>query len=291
MNGIERAPEIWFPNLGIKIYELDNVAFSLFGMDIYWYGVIICAGIVGGVLILLAELKRTNQDNDAYMDILLWGIIFGVIGARLYYVLFRIEYFSAHPKEIFAMRDGGLAIYGAIIAVVIVAALVSRKRKMNFFLVGDTFLPSIIFGQMLGRWGNFINREAYGGFSDGLFAMRYIASQAKAVPESLMEKSIWAYGVEYIQVHPTFLYESIWNLGIFIVLMIMKKHKKFDGQIMAVYFMGYAAGRIWIEGLRTDQLLLMGTNIPFSQLLSAIILVGGVILLLLRRHNEKKRAE
>ncbi len=286
----EQAPEVWFPNLGIKIAELNNVAFNLFGLPVYWYGLIICGGIIAGILLLLHELKRTNQSTDAYMDIVLISIVACIVGARLYYVIFAWDEFKDDLSRIFAVREGGLAIFGAIIAAVLVVAIYSRKKKLDFFLLADTFAPSLLLGQIIGRWGNFINKEAYGGFCDNIFALRYIASQAKAVPQSLLDKAITAYGTQYIQVHPTFLYESLWNLGLLIFILIMKKKKKFSGQIMAIYLMGYSAGRVWIEGLRTDQLIIGHTGIAVSQVLSAAILVGGIIILLLRRKTQSKEA-
>ncbi len=272
-------PEIWFPNLGIEIKKLSNVAFSIFGIDVYWYGVIIGSGIILALLLALYEAKRTNQNTENYIDFTMIAIIVCVICARLYYVIFSWDYYSQHISEIFAIRNGGLAIYGGIIGGVVTAFLFTKKKKLNFWLFADTAAPSLLLGQIIGRWGNFFNREAFGGYTDGLFAMRYMKDQVSNIPQSVIDNIINVNGVDYIQVQPTFLYESLWNLGVFIILMILKRNKKFDGQIFGLYILGYAIGRVWIEGLRTDQLILGHTGIAVSQLLSAILILVGIAVL------------
>lgn len=280
-------PDIWFPNLGIEITELNRVAFSLFDKEVYWYGILIGLGVFLGVLIAMHEAKRTGQNPDMYVDFIIYALIFAVIGARLYYVFFSWDYYAANPSKILAIREGGLAIYGGIIGAVLTAVVYCRKKKVNFWLLADTTAPSLAFGQMLGRWGNFFNREAFGGFTDGLFAMRLRLDQVRAgdVSVQLMEHLVSVGGTDYIQVHPTFLYESFWNLCLFTILMLYRPKKKFDGQILGLYFLGYALGRVWIEGLRTDQLLIGG--FPVSQLLSAIIIVAAVCFLIWKGKKER----
>lgn len=271
-------PEIWFPNLGIEIDHLSRTAFTVFGQDIYWYGIFIGLGVILGVLLALHEAKRTGQNPDTYLDFIIYAMIISIIGARLYYVIFSWDFYSQHPEKIFAIREGGLAIYGGIIGGVLTAIVYSRVKKKNFWVMADTMAPSLILGQMLGRWGNFFNKEAFGGFTDNLFAMRYQLSQVRAsdVTTDILQNLVTVNGVDYIQVHPTFLYESMWSLCVFIILLILQRKKKFDGQVCATYFFGYALGRVWIEGLRTDQLCI--GKVPVSQALSAVLIVASVVL-------------
>lgn len=278
-------PEIWFPNLGIKISHLSRVAFTLFGKDIYWYGIIIGSGVLLGLLLALKEAERTGQNPENYLDFALYGVIFAVIGARLYYVIFSWENYKDNIFKVFAIREGGLAIYGGILAGILTAIIYARKKKIPFWLLADTTAPSLLLGQIMGRWGNFFNREAFGGYTDGLFAMRYLKEQVSGISPQVMNHLVEVNGIEYIQVHPTFLYESLWNIGVFILLMIMKRNKRFEGQIFAFYLFGYACGRVWIEGLRTDQLLIGGFAV--SQILSGILIVIsiGLMFYLNRKKN------
>lgn len=271
-------PEIWFPNLGIEIDHLSRTAFTVFGQDIYWYGIFIGLGVILGVLLALHEAKRTGQKPDAYLDFIIYAMIIAIIGARLYYVIFSWDFYSQHPEKIFAIREGGLAIYGGIIGGVLTAIVYSHLKKKSFWVMADTMAPSLILGQMLGRWGNFFNKEAFGGFTDNLFAMRYQLSQVRAsdVTPDILQNLVTVNGVDYIQVHPTFLYESFWSLCVFVILLILQRKKKFNGQVCATYFFGYALGRVWIEGLRTDQLCI--GNVPVSQALSAVLIIASVVL-------------
>ena len=271
-------PEIWFPNLGIEIDHLSRTAFTVFGQDIYWYGIFIGLGVILGVLLALHEAKRTGQNPDTYLDFIIYAMIIAIIGARLYYVIFSWDFYSQHPEKIFAIREGGLAIYGGIIGGVLTAIVYSHLKKKSFWVMADTMAPSLILGQMLGRWGNFFNKEAFGGFIDNLFAMRYQLSQVRAsdVTPDILQNLVTVNGVDYIQVHPTFLYESMWSLCVFIILLILQRKKNFNGQVCATYFFGYALGRVWIEGLRTDQLCI--GNVPVSQALSAVLIIASVVL-------------
>ncbi|MBQ2679843.1 MAG: prolipoprotein diacylglyceryl transferase [Firmicutes bacterium] len=272
------APEVWFPNLGIEIHELDTVAFELFGRTVYWYGFLICIGVILAAQIAIFEIWHRGESEDDYLNVGVVGLIVSVIFSRLYYVIFSWDYYKNHLDKIFAIREGGLAVYGGVIGAILTAYIWTRMKKRSFLELMDIFIPGFPIAQAIGRWGNFFNREAFGGYSNGLFAMRYIADQAKSVSEELMDKAIYARGATYIQVHPTFLYECIWNVCVFIVLMIFRHKKKFEGQLTAMYLIGYGCGRIWIEGLRTDQLLVGSTNIAASQVLSGILIVIGILL-------------
>lgn len=298
METILSAPDVWFPNIGIKIENLDKLAVNgdnFFGLNIYWYGVIIAVGVLAGLFVAQREAVRTGQKKELYSDFLMYAVIFSIIGARGYYVLFKWNYFKDHLTEIFAIRNGGIAIYGAIIAGIVTAVIYTRIRKINFGKFLDTAVFGLIVGQIIGRWGNFINREAFGGYTDSFFALRYkiedIKETSKDVLSSEHIKQFIIDGsdtvVSYVQVHPTFLYESFWNLCLFILLNIYKGRKKFDGEIVSMYFIGYGIGRFWIEGLRTDQLIIGNTGIAVSQLLSLLLAVVFFIYIIYRRKNIK----
>lgn len=271
-------PQIYFPNLNIEIQTLDRVAFSLFSLDVYWYGVIITLGILGGLGLALHIAKKTGQDGELYMDFLMYAIFFAFLGARIYYVLFRLDYYIQHPIEVFYLREGGIAIYGAIIASVIAAIIFTKRKKINFWKFADTAIYGLIIGQVVGRWGNFVNREAFGEYTNSLFAMRIMQDQANGpMTDRILSNVKIVSGVSYIQVHPTFLYESLWNLALLVILLVYLKHKRFEGEILFLYLIGYGIGRLWIEGLRTDPLLLAVLQIPVSQVVSGIIILVGII--------------
>ena len=285
---MDAGATIRFPHLGIEIAEL-NTGFSVFGFHIAYYGVIIGIGMLVGIIMAYFEAKRTKQNPDHYMDLALFGIIFAIIGARLYYVIFEWSYYKDNLLQIFNLRQGGLAIYGGIIAAVITTVVIARKHKLSIWLMLDTGCPSLIAGQIIGRWGNFVNREAFGGYTDGLFAMQIRVSDAYYTTPELLEKMVTVNGVDYIQVHPTFLYESLWNLAVLIILILYRDHKKFTGEVFLIYVAGYGLGRAWIEGLRTDQLIIPGIGLPVSQVLSVILVFVSVGLIVYKRIHAKKK--
>ena len=267
---------VQFPGLGLS-FEINRVALSIGGFNIYWYGVCIAFGICLALVFAFRHSIEFGVDPDSMVDVILIGVVLGIASARAYYVAMApFQYQSIW--EMIAIRDGGLAIYGGIIGGVLTAIVYSHLKKKSFWVMADTMAPSLILGQMLGRWGNFFNKEAFGGFTDNLFAMRYQLSQVRAsdVTPDILQNLMTVNGVDYIQVHPTFLYESMWSLCVFIILLILQRKKKFDGQVCATYFFGYALGRVWIEGLRTDQLCI--GNVPVSQALSAVLIIASVVL-------------
>ena len=288
------APDIRFPHLGIEIASLGK-GITIGGFTIAFYGMIIAFGMVMGYLMTAFQAKRTGQEPDLYLDLALWDIVFAVIGARIYYVVFSWDYYKDNLLQIFNTRGGGLAIYGGVIAGVVTTIIFGKVRKQNFFQLLDTACVGLITGQIIGRWGNFCNREAFGGYTNGLFAMQLKESDVASsnLTHAVLKHIVEIDGTRYIQVHPTFLYESLWNVGVLVVLLLFTKHRKYNGQIFLIYLLGYGLGRVWIEGLRTDQLLFFGTGVAVSQVLSGVLVVVSAAILIyqyVKGRQERKTA-
>ena len=280
--------EISFPNLGIYLKNVGK-SIDLFGIEIAYYGIIIGTAILLGFWIAAREAKRTGQNPENYLDMGIIGVIAGIVGARLYYVIFSWDMDKDYLLDIFNLREGGLAIYGGVIAAVISVLVLAKVKHLSAPQIFDTIAMALLNGQMLGRWGNFFNREAFGGYTDSLFAMRLPldAVRSSDVTEQMRRHIERIDGVSYIQVHPTFLYESLWCMVLLIILFAYRKHKKYEGELFLMYLFGYGLGRFWIEGLRTDQLLLPGVGIAVSQLLAGAIVVGtGAAMLYLRKKHK-----
>ena len=258
-----------------------------------YYGIIIALGMLGGILLATTIAKKIGQSVDICYDVAIWAIPSALVGARLYYVAFQWEYYSQDLTRIFNVREGGLAIYGGIIAAVIAAYIVIKIKKAHFPLIADIAAPAIILGQCVGRWGNFFNREAFGQYTNNLFAMQLPVSAVRSseITAEMWEHVVEIEGISYIQVHPTFLYESLWNLGVLIILLVYFKHKKFDGEIFLLYLFGYGLGRFWIESLRTDQLLIPVIKYPVSMALAAVLVVGSLTWIIVARIKKKKITE
>lgn len=276
--------EINFPNLGIYLNHVGK-NISIFGFSIAYYGIVIVTGMMIAIWIAQREAKRTGQNPDQYLDLAMIGIAAGIAGARIYYVAFAWDYYKDDLLSIFNIRQGGLAIYGGIIGACIAVVIYSRKKKQSFGLLMDTASMSIVFGQIMGRWGNFFNREAFGDYTNNLFAMQLPVSAVRAneITQKMWDHVVTVNGVEYIQVHPTFLYESLWNVAVLLFLFWFRKRKKFNGEVFLMYLIGYGLGRIWIEGLRTDQLLLPVVGFPVSQLLSGCLVVFCTMIIVWKR--------
>lgn len=280
--------EISFPNLGIYLKNVGK-SIDLFGIEIAYYGIIIGTAILLGFWIAAREAKRTGQNPENYLDMGIIGVIAGIVGARLYYVIFSWDMYKDNLLDIFNLREGGLAIYGGVIAAVISVLVLAKVKHLSAPQIFDTIAMALLNGQMLGRWGNFFNREAFGGYTDSLFAMRLPLNAVRSsdVTEQMRRHIERIDGVSYIQVHPTFLYESLWCMVLLIILFAYRKHKKYEGELFLMYLFGYGLGRFWIEGLRTDQLLLPGVGIAVSQLLAGAIVVGtGAAMLYLRKKHK-----
>ena len=269
---IQRDSGISFPFLGDWIINPPS-SFTLFGKTIYFYGVIIAMGFLLGILWIAKNSRKAGIKEDDIYDVIIWTIPFSIIGARLYFVLFSLDYYIANPSKIIAVWEGGLAIYGGIIAGILVILLVCRHKKMNVLNALDLIMGGLLIGQILGRWGNFFNREAFGAQTE-IFCRMGLTS-----PDGTT-----------IYVHPTFLYESLWNLMLFIVISVMLRHgkRKYNGQLFLVYLFGYGVGRALIEGLRTDSLYIGHTNIRVSQLLSVILVIVAGTLLIVNAVRVKK---
>lgn len=275
-----------FPHLGIYLEHVGK-SISVFGFDIAYYGIIIGCSILLGLYLAQREAKRTGQNPDTYIDMVIYAIIVSVICARAYYVIFSWDHYKDNLLSIFNLRQGGLAIYGGIIGAVATVYVYSRVKKLSFPLLLDTACIGLVAGQILGRWGNFFNREAFGGYTDSLFAMQLPVS---AVRVNEITEEMWAHvqvigGEQFIQVHPTFLYESIWNLGVLCFLYWYRDRKKFRGELFLTYVLGYGLGRVWIEGLRTDQLQIGSTGIPVSQLLAGVLILVSLFLIIMGRRR------
>lgn len=247
-----------------------------------------------GFILASSEAKRTGQNPDDYFDLGIAGVIIGIVGARIYYVAFSWDMYKEDLMSIFNLREGGLAIYGGIIGAVLTVLIGAKIKKMSAPLIFDTIAMSLLNGQMLGRWGNFFNREAFGEYTDSLLAMRLPIDAVRSgdITELMLEHMEVLDGVKYIQVHPTFLYESLWNCILLILLFTYRKHKKFDGELFLLYIGGYALGRVWIEALRTDQLIIPGTGIPVSQLLAGVLVIvsAGILIYKYRKIKQANRA-
>lgn len=292
--------DIRFPNLGITLKNVKD-SISVFGFEIKFYGIIIAFGFLVAYLVVCKEAKRTGQNDEDYLDFLLCLVIPAILGARLYYVLFSLDDYIVKGKgfkdtiiDIINIRNGGLAIYGGVIAGVIVAIIFSKKRGIKFTLMADTVSMGLLIGQIMGRWGNFFNREAFGDYTNSLFAMciptKYFSNgnltllmESGIITEKMAENAVSIDGTAWISVHPTFLYESLWNLAILIFIILYRKHKKFDGELGLIYLWGYGLGRVWIEALRTDSLMLPGINIKVSQLLAALCVLAASITIVVMR--------
>ena len=244
---------------------MDRVAFTIFGIDVMWYGILMATGMILGTLIAIKEAKRVGIKEDYILDLAIIAIPAGLICARLYYVLFNWGYYSNNPSQILNFRGGGMAIHGALIGGVLAGYIFSRYKKLDFFKLADIVMLGMPLAQSIGRWGNFINQEAHGG------------------PTNLP----WGIMVNGVKVHPTFLYESIWDFGIFVFLWIFRKKKSYEGQVIVLYAILYSLGRFFIEGLRTDSLMIG----PFrmAQVISLVGIIGGIVVHMYLSNKNKKK--
>lgn len=261
-----RISKISFPGLGIEEFSVNSVAFEIFGIEIAWYALFITFGMICCITYAVLQSRKIGMTFDDVIDFALFTIPIGVIGARLYYVLSELDQYHSF-KEVINIREGGLAIYGGIIAGTITVFVVSIVKKINFFAFGDCVAPGVLLAQGIGRWGNFMNGEAFGYETDWFCRMGL---------------QNFLTGNKLMYVHPTFLYESLWNLlGVLLVYLFAKLiGKKYDGQLILLTFGWYGLGRMFIEGLRTDSLYIPGTEIRTSQALALVIFVFCLAMLI-----------
>lgn len=289
---------IFFPNLGITLRNVgDHISIGNF--EIRFYGIVIMIGFLLAYVLVTNEAKRTKQNPEMYLDFILILIIPAILGARLYYILFRLDQYvvkgdiGATIKAMLNIRGGGLAIYGGIIAGIITAIIFCKVRKVNFVLMADTAAFGILIGQILGRFGNFFNREAFGAYTNCRMAMAIPLDYYRAdgnldylertgvITQKMLDNVVTIDGMDCITVHPTFLYESLWNLLLLVFLFLYRKHKKFNGEFALIYLAGYGLGRFVIEGLRSDSLMVGNTGVKVSQALAlACFVVAGVVLVI-----------
>lgn len=289
MQEIMGTMDIAFPNLGIYLKNVPKT-FTVFGFPIALYGVIIAIGVFAGVLMAAYVAKLEKLNPDTIWDFAIYAIIFSIIGARVYYVIFSWDRYKNNLGDIFNTRKGGMAIYGAVIAAFLTLWIYCRKKKQSFLQLADICVPGLVLGQVIGRWGNFTNREVFGEYTDSLLAMRLPTEMVRAGDISEKIAAHMTEGINYIQVHPTFLYESLWNLALLAVMLLYRKHKKFEGEQWLLYLGGYGLGRAWIEGIRTDTLFIPHTAIAVSQVLAAALVVVSVTAdILIRCHLYKKK--
>lgn len=292
MNDIMNASDIAFPNLGLYLENVPQ-GFYIGNFYIALYGVVIGIGVIAGIMMAARAAKMSGMNPDDVWDFALYAVIFSVIGARIYYVVFEWEHYKNDWVSVFKIREGGLAIYGAVIGAFITLFVYTRIKKCKALNLGDACVTGLVLGQIIGRWGNFFNREVFGEYTDNILAMRLPIEALR--DHSDITDNIRAHivaGTNYIQVHPTFLYESGLNLILLVCMLLYLKHKRFDGEICLLYLGGYGIIRFFVEGIRTDQLKLAGTNIAVSQVLGMVLFVFAVIMdIVVRIYMRKKKIE
>ena len=279
-----------FPHLGIYLEHVGK-NISIGGFTIAYYGIVIGIGIIGGLMLAQWQAKRTGQDPEMYLDLAMIAVVLSIIGARVYYVVFAWDMYKDDLLSIFNIRNGGLAIYGGVLTAIATVFVFAKVKKQPFGLLTDTAGLGLVLGQVVGRWGNFFNREAFGGYTNNLLAMQLPVSAVRRsdISADLAAHIMTIGGIDYIQVHPTFLYESLWNLCVLLFLIWYSPKKKFHGEVFCLYLLLYGIGRFWIEGLRTDQLIFFGTGLAVSQMLALVMVVVSLCIIAMGRKRQKTK--
>ncbi|MGM8212577.1 prolipoprotein diacylglyceryl transferase [Virgibacillus sp. W0430] len=258
--------------------SLNRVFIEVGPISIYWYGVIIATGLFLGLYLATKEADRLGLKKDLIVDLIMFATPIAIIFARIYYVLFEWDRYSSGPWwKVFAVWEGGIAIHGALIGSVLTAIVFARVKDVSFWQLADIVAPSLILGQAIGRWGNFMNQEAHGG---AISASTY-ESFHQFLPDFIMNQMC----INGIMYHPTFLYESVWNIIVFVILLLLRKYNPLRGELFLSYLMLYSVGRYFIEGMRTDSLYLIG-SIRTAQFISILLIISAIILIIYRRKSK-----
>ncbi|MFS0577213.1 prolipoprotein diacylglyceryl transferase [Sporosarcina sp. 179-K 3D1 HS] len=259
-----------------NLLEINPVAFSLGPFPVRWYGILIVSGIVLAYLVVQREMVKRGMHKDFLTDLLIWAVPISILCARIYYVVFSWDYYKDHPGQIIQIWEGGIAIHGALIGAFLTTYFYTKKRGVSFWKVVDIAAPGLLIGQIIGRWGNFINQEAYGGPVSERFL------ETTIIPDWIMKQMT----VEGVTHHPTFLYESMWNVVGLIILILLRRVNLKRGEMFLFYLVWYSFGRFFIEGMRTDSLYVIG-ELRAAQLVSVIAIVIAIILFITRRYIQK----
>lgn len=282
--------DIAFPNLGIYLHNVPQ-AFYIGNFRVALYGCMIALGMLCGILMATHIAKKTKQSPDTYWDISIWLIIFSLIGARIYYVIFFWDAYKDDLLQVFNVRAGGLAIYGGVLGGILTAYIYCVIKKLYLPEILDTAVFGLLVGQIIGRWGNFFNREVFGGYTDSLLAMRLPVAAVRERDITADLASMIPDGANYIQVHPTFLYEGLWNLGVLLFLLAFLRHRRFKGEMFLLYLAGYGIGRAWIEAIRTDQLYITGTSIPVNLVMGVFMAAASTAAIVIIRLRSGKKGK
>lgn len=282
--------DIAFPNLGIYLHNVPQ-AFYIGNFRVALYGCMIALGMLCGILMATHIAKKTKQSPDTYWDISIWLIIFSLIGARIYYVIFFWDAYKDDLLQVFNVRAGGLAIYGGVLGGILTAYIYCVIKKLYLPEILDTAVFGLLAGQIIGRWGNFFNREVFGGYTDSLLAMRLPVAAVRERDITAELASMIPDGANYIQVHPTFLYEGLWNLGVLLFLLAFLRHRRFKGEMFLLYLAGYGIGRAWIEAIRTDQLYITGTSIPVNLVMGVFMAAASTAAIVIIRLRSGKKGK
>ena len=282
---------IRFPGFNLSLSYVPR-SFQIFGMEFTIYGVLIAVGALLGMGLVTLEAKRNGEDQNKYLDMMIFSLLASVVGSRLFYVMFSWELYRGNFSGILDFRNGGYAFYGGLLAGFLAAAVFCRIAKMNFWQVADTASLGILLGQVIGRWGNFFNRESFGEYADLPWAMQLPISAVRSgeVSGNMRDNLLTINGISYIQVQPVFLYESLWCLILLLVLLTLRRKKKYEGELFMLYLAGYGLGRFFFEWLRTDKLYIPGTKIGISLVISVVLFIIFTPVVIVRGIMTQKRA-